>query len=773
MIRVDDIQLTIADQQANPRFAFDLGEILFAPQVLAPDPQGLLPPARPPFKLDFAPGTLWWPTGASRYAVGQYVVTCEEANAIRALVDGDILANPVTLTLGGEGTGEDELEFQMHVLHPGLPLQFSYAPLRVVYPPDLDCCIYLLVLVDHRYFLQTRRATWEITDADSWEDIDDLVGAFMGDATMSPTQITSGPELQPGLLMQHPALPGAQVAPSLPGLLDAYALASGRRWVSLRDGTYHLQGPLEAAEHALAMSTNFARRRYGGELAFTAQTAELPLELPGPTARFAFLAPAEFVVVFPGTDGTDETAPYEVTISYATARGDPSRSLWPTNAQPLLEGTLYVHTTGWNDGNDSACDSYAQAWCANWLDWLAQPEITVYSGVAPFEPSASVDWITWVTQKGDVCTIVSRGMLNPRPALVHIYSGVGAPTGGGGSGTLDIKGGTGPLASTATSVLDLDPTYITATESPAGEVNLLLVEASGTTGGVLTDSAQQIVGQKAIVAAHPQLTLLDDAGSVGLYLGYEDTPGAGIDLTQGVGSVTWAAGVLTIATDDDAGGDGLILTMRADTNWTYLVNDDTDAILVLVNDQGLLVDGANSFAFLPSGGGPVLACGAGTDPTGIDSASAGVYAKVVTGTTELRTFDGAGNLNTITPHAMDGPDWLYDEDDPLPQVSREENVYVGIIRWTNHSRKARLLERLLAGEDLSKLPEHKRRFVHVARRPRRSWDDDQQELVKRRQEEIDRQRGAVRAKVLAPYVPKPCPDWLVDLIRRAEALECE
>ena len=131
---------------------------------------------------------------------------------------------------------------------------------------------------------------------------------------------------------------------------------------------------------------------------------------------------------------------------------------------------------------------------------------------------------------------------------------------------------------------------------------------------------------------------------------------------------------------------------------------------------------------LPTGGGtPVLALAqASGNPTGIGSNSAGLIAKDVSGTAELFAWDEAGNVTQISPHAMDAPAWLYDVDDPLPQILKEENLFLGVRRWTNKSRQARLLERFLAGEDLSQLTKEERTFIHVERfKPTLTWEKNQ------------------------------------------------
>tara|TARA_R110002051_G_scaffold74110_1_gene134970 strand:- start:415 stop:873 length:459 start_codon:yes stop_codon:yes gene_type:complete len=65
---------------------------------------------------------------------------------------------------------------------------------------------------------------------------------------------------------------------------------------------------------------------------------------------------------------------------------------------------------------------------------------------------------------------------------------------------------------------------------------------------------------------------------------------------------------------------------------------------------------------------------------------------------ELFVRNEAGTETQLTRHAFDCPEWLIDADDPLPQVDRERNVYAGVIRFTNRSRQATLIDNMFAGD---------------------------------------------------------------------------
>ena len=494
MIRVDDILLTVADQVVEPRWPIDLGELLFLPQTQIPEQTPGMP-ARPPFKYEFAPGTLYWPQGASRFALGQYVVTVSEANQIRALVLDDPLANALTLTLAGPRTGDDALTFRMHLLHI-LPLQYHYEATTGNFPPDARDAVYLLLLVDYRFFLQTKHPDWLIDDATTWDDLDADLETFLGDLAADAVPADF---LQPAVSLAAPELASDGVIANAGYLIDAAALASGRRFVANRDGSFALQNWATAlAAHQASQTANELTRRYGGDLAYPFYAGESAAVLRAYQNRHAFLVPNSLVFVFPEVSAGAEVAPYTSVVTFADVEGSVG---WSEHAYAFREGDLRVATSLWNDGtNDADCDAYATAWAESWYAFLAAPELTCYSGVIAFDPDGFTDSTWWVNRQGDVVTIIQRGVLNPRPGVVLGYSGVEPPGLPAVAATIDVSG-LSDITSTyvllaGMSVIHFDETYATILQSPAGTADVVWREASSATGGVLTAGAQDICGEK-------------------------------------------------------------------------------------------------------------------------------------------------------------------------------------------------------------------------------------------------------------------------------------
>ena len=195
---------------------------------------------------------------------------------------------------------------------------------------------------------------------------------------------------------------------------------------------------------------------------------------------------------------------------------------------------------------------------------------------------------------------------------------------------------------------------------------------------------------------------------------------------------------------------------------------------------------------LPTGGGtPVVVLTQASGAVGTPASNtAGLIAKDAGGTAELYAWDEAGTETILSAHDTTGPAWLYDFDSPHPEhVVVSTNAYTGTREWINHTRMARLLERLLAGENVAALPAEQRtcRYVETGL-PRRDWDADQVGKVARQDQAIveqqERQRqhaDAVAAwqalpeeeraatkkpspftttELLEPLKPKPMPEWL-------------
>lgn len=90
----------------------------------------------------------------------------------------------------------------------------------------------------------------------------------------------------------------------------------------------------------------------------------------------------------------------------------------------------------------------------------------------------------------------------------------------------------------------------------------------------------------------------------------------------------------------------------------------------------------------------------GTPPSISRSDMVHLYAEDVASLSELRVRDEAGNVTTLSPHAKDAPDSLYDRGKGVDEMHRVANHFLGTITFTNVDRRNNLLQKQLNGEAL-------------------------------------------------------------------------
>lgn len=427
MVFINGVPLALDHAALAPsvQLSVPLDELIFAPQVHFPGGPALpvTPPARPPYKIDLNPGQIRWPQGASRFAHAQFLATEAEVLAIWPNGFG---SDAVTVQLGGiaEGSGQDAVLFS---LFPLILLPVSLDRSATI-PAAQQAGLYLLVLVDGRYLLQTAPPTWQITaGVTTWAYLDTLIGAFLS-VGYSYDAVPSA-YLYPSELLAAPAHASLGVVTWAGPLLDAIGEASGRRFVAHPDGTYAMQDIATArAQEAVNLYeldsfeiSNDAYRRLGGLLAFPPATE---------TTTGLFVVPDEVTLVYPEKTGTPavETGTYEVVSTFASTR---TAAGYATTDVPVLEGTLRVLGGLWSDGtNHATLDAHALQWSTDWFAWLRGQNLSIYSGCVNYVPDGLTDAIIWMVAGGDVYTAVRRGLLNPRPGgVIAGFSGVTpAPT---------------------------------------------------------------------------------------------------------------------------------------------------------------------------------------------------------------------------------------------------------------------------------------------------------------------------------------------------------
>jgi hypothetical protein len=183
-------------------------------------------------------------------------------------------------------------------------------------------------------------------------------------------------------------------------------------------------------------------------------------------------------------------------------------------------------------------------------------------------------------------------------------------------------------------------------------------------------------------------------------------------------------------------------------------NNDGDTLqssfLVVEATPGGANIGFNTTSFGTSAAS-VLGINNGTAPTSSPADMVQLYAEDVATSSELRVRDEAGNVTTLSPHAKDAPDSLYDQGKGVDEMHRVANHYLGTIVFTNVDRRNDLLQKQLNGEEL---PEDRtftitETFAEYNARTGaelevEDWDANQQAM----------------ADADESYVKKPKPEWL-------------
>lgn len=78
-----------------------------------------------------------------------------------------------------------------------------------------------------------------------------------------------------------------------------------------------------------------------------------------------------------------------------------------------------------------------------------------------------------------------------------------------------------------------------------------------------------------------------------------------------------------------------------------------------------------------------------------------VYAKDVAASAEVFVMDEGGTPSQISRHSQLAPDWMYDYEEGVPdEVFYEYNVFTGMVRFTNKTRRDRIYENQLLGKPI-------------------------------------------------------------------------
>lgn len=205
--------------------------------------------------------TLWWPTGAARFAIGWYLVDEGKLDEIReqTIVDGGTVEADLVLA-----DGTDTLTIPMWNL-PAIPLQQTDTE-------ESSDGLYLLPLVDERYFWWFRAAAIEVEEGSTtWTA---LFAAIAEALNITLTVDTVDADYL------YPAAGYASQYGSLPVLLDSVASATGRRIVRQFNGDVRAWSPTNALTQQAASILAIGDKAAGGLLSLSTDGDDNPPNVP-------------------------------------------------------------------------------------------------------------------------------------------------------------------------------------------------------------------------------------------------------------------------------------------------------------------------------------------------------------------------------------------------------------------------------------------------------------------------------------------------------------
>lgn len=370
--------------------------------------------------------TLWWPSGASRWGVGYYLTTGEDASKLRKLcyrttIDGEetdgLTAQKLILDDESSSDAATRVEALMFMLPP--------RPLSVPeIAGDFDS-LYLITLVDERYFWWWRDCG-EITvnDVWSWEDLIVYLAGLGGfDITVD--------DIEADYLSPDPDSWNKKYEP-IPLLLDAACFNAGLRLVRRTTGGIRA---MNVDESEILHKYNVGRKfdqRAGGAFEHDDVTAAIP----------------EYVrVTFPKWVDGELTNDFYVVDTRTTIGGGSRKNWWWLYTGFEGKKTFHDAARACFEGNDktplnqSSLDLLAKQIALDFYRYQAfQDHDRVYAGINNWRPNGFTDLIEWTYQKGNVYTRVQRQPWNQWPdELVH-YDGTCEESGSGdGSGSTSSR----------------------------------------------------------------------------------------------------------------------------------------------------------------------------------------------------------------------------------------------------------------------------------------------------------------------------------------------
>lgn len=454
MISYGDVYLAVPDEKLSRQIAecLPIEEIR---EFQAPERSGWpgmgwqAPMAMPqrPLRL----GRLYWPRGASRWARGHFIATEDQLDRIRQRVyTGDSRgAVPLDLVIQSNDVDTDRrITAPMYMLAPRPLYQFETQgePLRN---------LYLLTLVDERYYWWQKSASIEIASGMTWAELYEEIASALGITITAET--VGEPYLYPPQDLESRY-------DYLPLLLDAVAASVGQRIIRTLAGAVKAQASLTAIEKSNTLrTTHEGRVHFGGSF---------NLDRVSTHADLVPLVPDTVRVVFPqypAATETDPSDPCQVSCrptlkTYDSALMDLAITQFTGVLVKRATKTMRSTAIAWEQtpgsgsssgpgapiANDTELRALAEELSRDWYRWQLGRMSVLYSGTVPWDEDGLADFVEWSAYpfggtrpagKHEMTTYVCRETLND--LAMEVYHKATRPS-SSSSGSSGSSSGTTP-----------------------------------------------------------------------------------------------------------------------------------------------------------------------------------------------------------------------------------------------------------------------------------------------------------------------------------------
>lgn len=309
-------------------------------------------------------GKLFWPSGASRWAIGHFLVHQTEAEAIQEAVWGTAGTeyNSADLVMKWEEASyENGVESETDTVVDSITATLYAFPLRPISVDD-EASLYLLTLVDERFFWWSKNTgNLAATSSSTWSDIYTSLGTALG-TTITPEAVDAS-YLAPGELVRLFYEP-------LPPWLDTVAWNVGQRIVVGLDGSVTAENPTVTApsdtEGVLA----------GGEYLGSVDESN---------------GPADGVGVFPDYSSGSFQGGYNAQTGTGTGS----------------EGTVVLRSPiKYTGSNGAALATLTQKFLDDFTTWQTGSQDVKLAGIVNVTPSGAYGNILWTYRRDELSTRV-------------------------------------------------------------------------------------------------------------------------------------------------------------------------------------------------------------------------------------------------------------------------------------------------------------------------------------------------------------------------------